>query len=393
MAMFDSPLAGTPLATGVVVMLAVVAVDWLGRTRRFRMVGAAMLALILGAVLANLRVIPPATGPHPVYDAAFTIVAPLMIFLLLLEARLASLRRAGGRMLLAFSLGGAGTVLGIIVALWLVPVRESLGQLHGPIAGMFTATFIGGSANLNAVALHYDITSQGGVYGGAVAVVNALTAAWMAFVLAAPSLLSRLRWWPAPGPLTEGSGATHAPSTQVVPLPDSLGLAAPLTLSLLAMLLSNAAAGLLASSGLPVPSVLILTTLALVVAQFEWAARMTLARPLALLAVNAFLIVVGASADLAVLMQKGTLAVVLFAYVAVLLAVHGVFVYGVGALLRIDLGTLSCASFANIGGPATAPAVAEGIGRDDLVLPSVLAGVLGAAIGTYVGFAVAVAVG
>jgi uncharacterized membrane protein len=37
--------------------------------------------------------------------------------------------------------------------------------------------------------------------------------------------------------------------------------------------------------------------------------------------------------------------------------------------------------------------VAEGIGRDDLVLPSVLAGVLGAAIGTYAGFAVAAAVG
>jgi uncharacterized membrane protein len=385
--MLDSPLASSPLAVGVVVMLAVVAVEWLGRTRRLRMVGAAMLALILGAVLANLRVIPPSTGPHPVYDAAFTIVAPLMIFLLLLEAQLASLKRAGGRMLIAFTLGATGTVLGIVLALWLVPARGALGPLLGPISGMFAATFTGGSANLNAVALHYDITSQGGLYGGSVAVVNALTAAWMAFVLAAPRLLGRLDWWPVAGPHAQAHAAP------IVPLPESLGLAAPLALGLLAMLLSNTAAGFLAKLGLSVPSVLILTTLALVVAQFQWTARMTLARPLAVLAVNAFLIVVGASADLTVLMQEGTLAIVLFGYVAVVLAVHGLVVYGVGALLKIDLGTLSCASFANIGGPATVPAVAEGIGRDDLVLPGVLAGVLGAAIGTYVGFAIATAVG
>jgi uncharacterized membrane protein len=391
--MLDSPLASSPLAVGVVVMLAVVAVEWLGRTRRLRMVGAAMLALILGAVLANLRVIPPSTGPHPVYDAAFTIVAPLMIFLLLLEAQLASLKRAGGRMLIAFTLGATGTVLGIVLALWMVPARGALGPLLGPISGMFAATFTGGSANLNAVALHYDITSQGGLYGGSVAVVNALTAAWMAFVLAAPRLLGRLKWWPAPGlPAVAGPHA-QAHAAPIVPLPESLGLAAPLALGLLAMLLSNTAAGFLAKLGLSVPSVLILTTLALVVAQFQWTARMTLARPLAVLAVNAFLIVVGASADLTVLMQEGTLAIVLFGYVAVVLAVHGLVVYGVGALLKIDLGTLSCASFANIGGPATVPAVAEGIGRDDLVLPGVLAGVLGAAIGTYVGFAIATAVG
>lgn len=387
-----TPLASTPLAVGVVLLLAVVAVDWLGRTRRLRMIGPAMLALLLGAALSNLGVIPSTTTRHPIYEAAFTVVAPLMIFLLLLEARLASLRRAGARMLVAFALAASGSVLGIFVALTVVPAAAMLGPLNGPIAGMFAATFIGGSANLNAVALHYGVVEEAGVYGGAVAVVNSLTAAWMAVVLAAPAVLGRLRWWPAGGaPVTADVG--HGPAAAAAALPDSLGLAAPIALGLLAMLLSDHAARLLATLGLPVPSVLILTTLALVVAQFEWASRMTQARPLALLAVNAFLVVVGASADLTVLAQMGPLAAMLFAYVTVLLLVHGLVVYGLGALLRIDLGTLSCASFANVGGPATVPAVAEGIGRDDLVLPSVLAGVLGAAIGTYVGFAVAAAAG
>ena len=387
------PLASTPLAVGVVVMLAVVAVDWLGRTRRLRMIGPAMLALLLGAALSNLGVIPTATGRHPVYDAAFTVVAPLMIFLLLLEARLASLRRAGARMLVAFALAASGSLLGIVVALAIVPAAETLGPLNGPIAGMFAATFIGGSANLNAVALHYGVVAEAGVYGGAVAVVNALTAAWMAVVLAAPTVLGRLRWWPAAGASSGGEDAPNGSAAGHAPLPESLGLAVPIALALLAMLLSDLAAKALAGLGLPVPSVLILTTLALVVAQLDWVGRLTQARPMALLAVNAFLVVVGASADVTVLANMGPLAATLVAYVATILLVHGLVVYGLGALLRIDLGTLSCASFANVGGPATVPAVAEGIGRDDLVLPSVLAGVLGAAIGTYAGFAVAAAVG
>jgi uncharacterized membrane protein len=381
--MFDAPLA-----TGVIVMLAAVAVDWLGRMRRFRAVGAAMLALFVGAALANLRVIPPATAPHPVYDFAFAVVAPLMIFLLLLEARLASLRRAGMRMLSAFVLGVAGTLLGVVVALRLVPGREALERLEGPLAGMVTATFIGGSANLNALALHYDVVSHGSIYGGAVAVINAITAVWMAWVLAAPALLGRFRWWPAPCQLPIRDSTGHAKPARVVQLPDSLDIALPLTLGLSAMLLSNAAAALLEQFGVPVPPVLILTTLALAIAQLEWSTRLTLARPLALVSVNAFLVVVGASADLVVLKQQGALVAVLSAFVAIVLVVHGLVVYGVGALLRIDLGTLSCASFANIGGPATVPAVAEGIGREDLILPAVLAGVLGAAIGTYAGFVV-----
>jgi uncharacterized membrane protein len=47
------------------------------------------------------------------------------------------------------------------------------------------------------------------------------------------------------------------------------------------------------------------------------------------------------------------------------------------------------ASQANVGGGTTAMALAESMGRRELIAPSILIGSLGGAIGTYIGFSVA----
>jgi uncharacterized membrane protein len=47
---------------------------------------------------------------------------------------------------------------------------------------------------------------------------------------------------------------------------------------------------------------------------------------------------------------------------------------------------IAIVSQANIGGSATAIALAETFDRKDLLLPAVLVGTLGAALGSYLGF-------
>ena len=49
---------------------------------------------------------------------------------------------------------------------------------------------------------------------------------------------------------------------------------------------------------------------------------------------------------------------------------------------------ISIASQANIGGGASAIALAEAFDRKDLILPAILVGSLGNALGTYLGFLV-----
>jgi uncharacterized membrane protein len=136
---------------------------------------------------------------------------------------------------------------------------------------------------------------------------------------------------------------------------------------------------------LGVPMILVLTALALVLAQMPVARRLRGARLLGMFGVYLFLAVIGALCDVAALRESGELGFGIFLFVCVVLAVHGCIVFGAAALLRLDLDAASVASQANVGGGTSALALARSLGRPDLVLPAILVGSLGTALGTFLG--------
>lgn len=381
-------LIQSPLALLAVLAIGVAMSELVGRLSWGRKVGAALIVIVVGALLANFRIVPPAGAGGPVYDPIFSVVTPAAIFLILLEANLRALRRAGGPMLIAFGLGAAGTVAGVLAAGLLTPARAMLGETFAPLSGMFAGTYIGGSANFNALALHYGVLREGDVYATAVVVDNIATGVWILITVAMPVLLYRSGLFGKPGERTAATPQEGPEPAAVAPLSGSLALALPLALALSGVVIANLAAAWLKDLGVPVPSVLILTTLALAAAQIPVVARMTLARPLGLYGVYVFLIVVGASIDIAALIASGPLGLMLMAFVAILMLVHGVVLVGAAQVLKIEPEIVAIASNANIGGATSAVSLAEAFGREDLVLPGLIAGTVGTAIGTYVGFAV-----
>lgn len=80
----------------------------------------------------------------------------------------------------------------------------------------------------------------------------------------------------------------------------------------------------------------------------------------------------------------------LFAFILVQLGVHVVVTLGLGRVLGLPTRALLLASNANVGGPATAAAMAAARGWPTLVQPAMLVGGLGYAIGTGVGCCVGV---
>ena len=88
-------------------------------------------------------------------------------------------------------------------------------------------------------------------------------------------------------------------------------------------------------------------------------------------------------------LEVAAVGVTVFFFTLVVVGVHGRVVYGGGRLFRLDLGTLSVASQASVGGPASALAVAVAREWPGLVLPGIIMGLLGYAVGTYLGFGVA----
>lgn len=374
-----------PLPLLAVLLACVALSEWLGRTRYGRMAGAAVIVIVLGALLANTGLIPSVADGSPVYGAVFEVALPLSIFYMLLDASLVEIRRSGGPLLGLFLLGSLGTVAGVLVALWLVPLGPLLHASAAPLAGMFAATYIGGGANFNAVAMEYGVVAQAAVFGGAVAVDNVMSALWVAITLVLPGLLRRSRRFAArPAPV-----AVAHPPVAAIDTGGQFGLATLLAIGAGMLLASRGLSSLLAGIGWRIPEVLVLTTLALLVAQTPMARRMRGAQPLGLFGIYLFLAVVGASADLAALAAIGRLALAMFAFVAVILVVHALVLFGIGAWLRRDPDMLAIASTANVGGSSTALALAEALGRPELAVGGVLVGSFGNALGTYVGFALA----
>lgn len=371
-----------------VLALLIAASEWLVRHTPLRHAGTALVAILLAAIVANLGIIPSgsdAAAPVPVYDAVFAHVAPIGLFWLLLQVRVATIARAGPVMLILFLIGAAGTMVGVLVAARAVGLANGVGSLHHAIGGMFAGTYIGGSVNFNAVALHYDVVRHGVLYGGAIVVDNIVTALWMVATISLPRLLAPI-WRLA------RTGERPSASAPLLGIEEDTESVHPVDLAVIVALGIGAHLASLAAArwlGAGVPSILLLTVIALLLAQIPVVQRLRGARILGLLAVYLFLAVIGAFADLGRLGELGALGVTLLAFATIIVVVHGLIVFAAAWLLRLDLSTAAVASQANVGGGTSALALARSLGREDLILPGILMGSLGNALGTFAGFLVA----
>lgn len=377
-----------PLYVLTVLCLSVVLTEWLVQTTFCRHLGTALLVIVLTALLANIGVLPTASNASPVYDVIFSYLAPISIFYLLLGVNLRDLKEAGLPMLLTFLIGSAGTLLGVVTGMWVVSGQESLGEFYRAIAGMFAGTYTGGGINFNAIALHYQITKQGALFAGAVAVDNIMTTIWMVVTIVLPKFISGVSNAAVSAPVVKLADANEEVDRDTETL-NPMDLAVMIGLGVVVLWISNGVSAWFSDYAISVPSILILTTIALALAQIPFFHQLRGSRLIGMFAVYIFLAVIGAYCEFAALSEIGTLGVTLLAFGGVLVLVHGVVVYGVGAFVSRDWELLSIASQANVGGSTSALALAKSFERADLLLPAILVGSLGNAIGTYLGFMVA----
>lgn len=368
-----------------ILCLNVIICEWLVKKPGFRHIGTALLVILLTAIEANANVIP--TTETPIYEIIFSYIAPFSLFLLLFSVNLKDLRQAGLPMLSMFLIGSAGTIIGVFVSVWAFAAPQTVGKLYYALAGMFTGTYIGGGINFHAVALHYGVSKAGNLFVAATAADNIMTALWMVATLALPRFLQvRFPRQPVTNPLAASrlADGDADPFTDAEMLKPN-DLAVLLTLGFASIFLAKQVSALFPV----VPFVLVLTTFALILAQFRVINRLRGTRVLGLFGIYIFLAVIGAYCDIAALLRDGQLAIVLFGMILLLVLVHAVIVFGIGALFKLDWDVLGIASQANIGGATSALALAKSLNRSDLQLPAVLVGSLGNAIGTYLGILVA----
>jgi uncharacterized membrane protein len=248
------------------------------------------------------------------------------------------------------------------------------------LTGMVVAGHIGGSANFNAVGIEYGIIDAADVFLTALAVDHLFIALWIGVTALLPSVFSHL--FPSD---SSGDSVGMTPPAEHEPPFNVRGIALTLSAGLVVLWASNNLHSWLEGSSFQVPTILLVTTFALVLAQIGAFRKIAAYRVVAEFFVAVFLIVVGAHTNLDAIVANLEIAVAVAGLVATILIVHSVVIFAAGRLIGIGAATLAVASQACIGGPVSAAALAEVIDREDLVVPAILVGTLGAALGTFIG--------
>lgn len=368
-----------PLFIAGTLCIAVFFANWLTRFPWGKTVGTPIWVILICALISNLGVIPSAMEGSPVYDGVFAYLAPLGIFIALLEVDLKSMKKAGFPLMMMFLLGSLATVIGVLVSWFLVNPEAQIGDLAPAIAGMYTGTYIGGSINFNAIALHYEVNQSGNLYAAATVVDNLIGTPWIIATLILPKYLQKFF------PRKKLSSAHSGEKIQGIESISIPALASLLALGLLGITVSKVLVGWFPQ----VPEIIFLTTMALILAQFPSVQQLYGKQTIGFFMILIFLAVIGTLCDFRALAQTGEVAGTLLLFVGLLVLIHGLVIFGVGAMFKMDWDVIAVASQANVGGNTTAIAAAESLNRPDLLIPGVLVGSLGNAIGTYIGFAVA----
>jgi uncharacterized membrane protein len=337
-----------------------------------------VLLLISAAILlSNLRIIPTSA---PAYEAVWEYLVPVAIPLLLFQADMSRIIREAGQTLVAFILGAAAVVAGVVVAASVFDLGESEAQL----AGVFAGTYIGGSLNFAAVAEATGFRDSS-LLAATVAADNLITNLHFILIIMLPGIAWLARQYPQRG--TEGSDQPLSGIDDSVHRIADLGVAGLLSALSLAFALAALGKALAALAGYPQFAILITTLLALLVASLfpRQVERLSGYREAGNVLMFIFLASIGASADIWVMMEN---APQLFVFALTITGIHLVLLLVVGRLLRLGLAEMIMASAVCVGGPASAGAIASAKGWRDLLIPGVLAGSLGYAIGSFVGVSI-----
>ncbi len=355
-------------------------------------VSGAIIGLLGALVLANLKIIPTEA---PVYDAVWGYIVPLAVPLLLFKADLKKIWRESGRTFLAFNISAVGTVLGAFIAVLLL--GNMVPEVHKTTA-MMTGSYIGGGINFVAMADAFQATKN---------TVNALIVADnlnMAFYFMVLMMIPALNFFKkhfghpyedlveaqaeaAANGVSNNKAASYWGRKEISLLDIAMALAATFVI----VAISTKFAGWVGGSSAPgvIKAVLgqkylIITTLTVIIATAfpKFLGEIRGAQEIGTFMIYIFFVVIGAPADLKMIIVNSPL---LFVFCAITVIINMLVTFGVGKALRFNVEELCIASNASVGGPTTAAAMAIAKGWTDLVLPAMLVGVWGYVIGNYLG--------
>lgn len=356
-----------------VLLLAAAIGFWAERTRWGAKLSGAAVTILVTFILSNLRIIPVSS---PTYDVVWSDLVPLAIPLLLFKADLVRILRATGPTLVAFLLGIVATVIGTMVAYYLLP----LGANGWQWAGVFCATHVGGVIGFSPVAKTLGLYSEDALSAG-MAVENLVMSFYLVLLFILPSTKLMGRIFPARCSDPINIKQVNIANSQDREILRPLDITLSLSISALVCAGGYGAADWL---GLSEIRIFIITALMITLATIfsHDLEKIRSADQIGMLLLQVFFAAIGASGNIQSVLARRP---ILLIFAALIVVIHLLILLLAGRLLRLELVNLAIASNAGVGGPATAAAMAKVKGWDRLIVPGIVCGTLGYAISSFIG--------
>jgi len=349
-----------------------------------------VIALLGGLAMSNLGILPTQS---PVYDTVWDYVVPISIPLLLMQCDLKKIWRETGRMLGAFHVSSAGTIIGAFAA---AAVFGSMIPYLAEICGIMTASYIGGAMNFLA---SVNIFAPPEELSNAVIVAdNLVMAVHIMAMLALPGFAFAYRWFRTlPDEElydNEELGTDEATSYWRAKPISLVDIGKNLSLAFLIVTLGTKISLQVEASSITEPfrtflgnKYLLFSTLTVIfVALFpRFSQRLRGTQEMGTFAIFLFFVLIGIPASIKSILLE---APALLLLCSLIVLINVLVTFGVGRLLGFSLQEMILASIANTAGPMNAAAIAISKKWTKLILPAFLVGIWGYVIGTYLGVAV-----
>lgn len=355
-------------------------------------ISGAIIGLLGALILANLKVIPTES---PVYDAVWGYIVPLAVPLLLFKADLRKIWKESGRTFLAFNFSAVGTLLGAIIASFLLV--KFIPEIN-KAAAMMTGSYIGGGINFVAMSDAFQATKN---QVNALIVADNLNMAiyfMVLMIIPATAFFRKHYGHPYEDKVATAAkaaagvaGQTKAGSYWGKKEISLLDMAKALGTTFVIVFVSTEISKIINASSAPdlVKGIfgskyLLLTTITCILATAfpKFLGEIRGAQEIGTFMIYIFFVVIGAPADLKVILLQSP---ILLVFCLIIVCVNMAVTFSVGKLFKFNVEELCIASNANVGGPTTAAAMAIAKGWEDLVLPAMLVGVYGYVVGNYIG--------
>lgn len=376
------PLFESSASMLAVILCMIALAFWLQMFKGFKTLGPALIVIILGIILVNLKIVP---GYCDVYGAISIYCIPISMSLYLLNVDLKKILQMSKQPLL--SIASAVFSVSLVAVLFGVLLGGKINE-GWKVAGMFVGTYTGGSSNLTAIATGLNASAD--TIAAANAADYVIGMPTLILMFAAPAILKNSKKFQKLWPYSftdeelEGDGETkELMEAEEWGIKDiAILLAIATSIVAVSTKLSEFFSADFASAG----RILLISTLSIIVSQIPAVKKLKGAMNLGLFFGMMFLAVVGFSVDIRGFLGSAlNITLLCFCVILSSIILHLV----ITQLLKIKYEYVLLGIVGAIADGTTSALVASGAKWKSLISIGLLMGIIGGVCGNYFGIAVA----